>query len=355
MGWTINGEDLTKRRLVTIDGDKVKTLTAPAIGININLPDVKANGADVRLAETDDSPIAREIECTDIPNSDDVMIWFPYDTVESTDSQFYVYWGNAELTEPAEDSTYGKEAVYDSNHKMVHHLKDTTTSTVTDSTSYDNDGTKYAANNPIEANGNYGKIQDFDADEDNINITSNASLDLTDYVSCMGWVYADGNRTVWDTIVSKLAWGIPRKGYSLHFWDENTLVYYSKNVSANATVSLNTWVHAVGVFDKDDTDAELKIYINGSFVDDEVCNGALESSSSDVKIGEMGFANTGNIDGKIDEVRIYDKVLTANEILTIYNNQKNPTNTGTTPFYKTFGDTETYSAGGIITTIMLVD
>ena len=95
MSFIINGETLNYRKLVTIDGSKVTSETGIPLGININLPGVKAAGADVRLALTNDTPIARGIECVDVPNTDDVMIWYPFNTVASTDSQFYVYWGNA--------------------------------------------------------------------------------------------------------------------------------------------------------------------------------------------------------------------------------------------------------------------
>lgn len=55
--------------------------------------------------------------------------------------------------------------VWDGNFKAVHHMADATTSTVKDSTSNNNDGTKTSADNPIQtADGKVGYAQDFSSD-----------------------------------------------------------------------------------------------------------------------------------------------------------------------------------------------
>ncbi|VVB94670.1 Concanavalin A-like lectin/glucanases superfamily protein [uncultured archaeon] len=45
----------------------------------------------------------------------------------------------------------------------------------------------------------------------------------------------------------------------------------------------------------------------------------MGDSSSNVRIGALPFANTGYFNGKIDEVRIYNRVLGPEEIKASYN------------------------------------
>lgn len=61
------------------------------------------------------------------------------------------------------------EEVWDEYYDLVCHGVDNTTSSVLDSTSNDNDGTKIAANEPVEAVGKVGQGQDIDGDNDYIN------------------------------------------------------------------------------------------------------------------------------------------------------------------------------------------
>jgi len=78
-----------------------------------------------------------------------------------------VYYKNNTVVSSGENPT----GVWDDNFKMVQHLKDITTSTIEDSTSNDNDGTKASANNPVEADGKIGEAQYFDGSNDWVFLT----------------------------------------------------------------------------------------------------------------------------------------------------------------------------------------
>ena len=97
----------------------------------------------------------------------------------SADTDFYMYYD----VDHADNDTYIGDidstpghSVWDSNFKVVCHMVDETTSAVKDSTSNGNDGTKKAANEPIEATGKVGKGQDFDGANDYVDITASATL-----------------------------------------------------------------------------------------------------------------------------------------------------------------------------------
>ena len=66
--------------------------------------------------------------------------------------------------------------VWDKYFKAVHHEVDITTSTIKDSTSNNNNGTKKAANEPVEAAGQVGQAQDFDGTDDEIHIADSADF-----------------------------------------------------------------------------------------------------------------------------------------------------------------------------------
>ena len=79
-------------------------------------------------------------------------------------------------------------------------------------------------------------------------------------------------------------------------------------------MALNTWTHLAATYDG----ATLRLYRNGTQVATRAVSGAITTSDSPLRIG-------GNLvwgeyfDGLIDEVRIYNRVLTATEIQTDMN------------------------------------
>lgn len=86
--------------------------------------------------------------------------------------------------------------------------------------------------------------------------------------------------------------------------------------SSSGHFSLNTWVHAVAVYDGG---TGIKIYIDGVERANNPTYGSPLSSTVNGLIGKAANGNTRNFDGKIDEVAIWDRALTAQEISVLYN------------------------------------
>lgn len=91
--------------------------------------------------------------------------------------------------------------------------------------------------------------------------------------------------------------------------------------SADATVGPNdSWQHIVAVYDQSDPSSpELRIYVNGELSDSSPGRPqGLRISSSPVSIGSKRLGNSpgydGSFDGVIDEVVIYNTVLSENDI-----------------------------------------
>jgi len=115
---------------------------------------------------------------------------------------------------------------------------------------------------------------------------------------------------------------VPDDGFVVTLNGINSLIYFTQYDgsahpvnSGTTTVPLKTWTHVAAVFDG----VNGHIYINGV-----LCNSAAfndnDASASPLTIGVNGDNPTSatNFKGRIDEVRIYKRVLTANEIKSLY-------------------------------------
>ncbi len=80
----------------------------------------------------------------------------------------------------------------------------------------------------------------------------------------------------------------------------------------------NTFYHLVGVFDGEN----IKLYINGDLEDSSVFDGTIATPNQDLTIG-CGYFSNNKVDfvnGIIDEVGIWSRALTPDEIIQLYNN-----------------------------------
>ena len=345
MTFTINGEQLLYRRLVTIDGSMVSTQTGIPLGLNINLPGVKVGGADVRLATLGNTPIAREIECTNVPNADDVMIWYPFNTTGGTDSQFYIYWGNVALAEPAANSIYGSQAVWDANYKAVHHMNG-----LVDSTSNGHTLTTYGS--PSIANTSYGKGYDLDGSTQYFSMADSAD-----------WDFGTGNLT-FETYLDIDAVQ-PMEMLGFRYISTNKAPLFRIDNSGGGYKLMN-YIHNLGTVQYGDTTittgykhcAEVRsgndwmVYLNGAADSATWVTANVNIVSTTADIGRYnggGFL----INGRYCELRISNVNRGSSYLATSYNALRNPSASGTLPLYKSFGIIEPMVAaiGGTVTTI----
>ena len=354
--YQINGEDLQYRKLVTIDGSQVTTETGIPLMLNINLPGVKSAGADVRLATTVGTPIAREIECTDVPNSDDVTIHYPFDTIASTDSQFYVYWGNAALTEPAADSTYGSEAVWGDFDAV--YLLNTAPGTIYDSTDGDYDGTGTGT----LGDSDHGKDVSFvGASSQEITVGRISEIESVEKYSIRLRLSQD-TLDEYDGIIGKGDGASTGNGVSIYtFTDGNMYIHPAAtgSVSANGHFDYSAYLSA-GVYSTIDivfdgagaANADrLKVFIDSSQVT-LTFTGTIPTmsgnSTSDFTIGRDVYVSVSHyLDGGMDFVSVIAAANTENEHITTHKNLNNPTASGASPFYLSFGATQEATGLGV--------
>lgn len=188
-----------------------------------------------------------------------------------------------------------------------------------------NDGA--LVNGPVWTTGQVGGALSFDGFNDHVEVPDSDSLDITGDLTLEAWIEPDSViYTAQGEIIGKWVAGNAsyyfaiRDGYLQMRISANGSDYYNIEETSNANLSIDTWYHVVGVYDASEQD--IKLYINGVVEESTTVEGIIpsiiHSGSAKVKIG--GFSPGYYFDGKIDEVAIYDRVLTACEICQHYNN-----------------------------------
>ena len=93
--------------------------------------------------------------------------------------------------------------------------------------------------------------------------------------------------------------------------------------TANNVFTLGVWQHVAVTYDGSSSSANVHIYVNGTEVSSYVLNQngvgtKLSDAAMGVLIGNNG-GQTRTFDGTIDDVRIYNRVLSATEIQSVMN------------------------------------
>jgi hypothetical protein len=183
--------------------------------------------------------------------------------------------------------------------------------TVQDSSSRANNGTY--ANATRSASGKHGAALSFNGSNAAVTVPDSASLRLTTGMTLEAWVNpaAGGN---WRTVVLKQQ--ANDLVYGLYGNDDanrpSAWLYTSASqpsVTGSAALALNTWTHLAATYDG----STLRMYVNGTQTGSRAISGSLANGTGPLKIG--GNALWGEwFSGLIDDVRVYNRSLTAGEI-----------------------------------------
>lgn len=188
-----------------------------------------------------------------------------------------------------------------------------------------NNGTNNGATLTTDRFGNLNKAYDFDGVSQFIEIPSNAGLRVSNFYSISVWISSD----IWSfnapldehAIVSKIANGNWNGGYEIYSGG-NGFILHTGRIGSNFLISsgsylINTWYFITVTFDG----TNVRLFINGILVDSINKVGSLETSNVPLRFGRRGGAGDYNnwFNGKIDDIGIWNRALTQQEITNLYN------------------------------------
>ena len=175
-----------------------------------------------------------------------------------------------------------------------------------------NNNTGTLTNGPTFDSANGGSIV-FDGSNDEIICTNNASVQIT-VGTISAWINANnGNTSVHGIIAKQSAWGLFVWGNTLRTYDWGNAAIRDTGI----TVGNSTWNYVAMSFTETigTPSNNAIIYLNGTAVLTTTIKHSNHSET--VQVGEAN--NSQHFGGKIAQASVYNRVLTAAEVLQNYN------------------------------------
>ncbi|MCI0682547.1 MAG: Ig-like domain-containing protein [Gemmataceae bacterium] len=194
--------------------------------------------------------------------------------------------------------------------------------TATDTSGLGNNGTVSGAT--WSTTGKYGNALSFDGTNDLVTVPDAASLDLTTGMTLEAWVRPT-TINGWETVILKEAPG--ELAYALYAdnngndsggprrpagWIRQGSTSYG--TAGTAQLAVNTWTHLASTYDG----AALRLFVNGVQVSSLARSGSMLVTGNPLRVGGNNVWSEW-FNGLIDEVRVYNRALTAAEITTDMN------------------------------------
>ena len=201
-----------------------------------------------------------------------------------------------------------------------------------DESGNNNNGAVNGATLTSDRFGNINKAYSFDGINDYVQIANNTSLEPNSSISISAWVFIDSTQTTnFPPIISKEA-GIPT-GYTSYALiggnaGLNQLGDIGLQITTNnggyswtgvtGTSFLNQWVFVTGVYDG----SNMKIYHNGGLTSSTPKSGNIQYQNYLLTIARSMANSTSTYSffkGNIDDIGIWNRALTQQEITDLYN------------------------------------
>ena len=179
-----------------------------------------------------------------------------------------------------------------------------------------NNGTIYGDTTFVD-DPNRGWCLNFDGDGDYVDVGEDPSLTFTEAITVACWIKVRAFDRNWNAIITKGDdWVLARTR------SDNRVAFLCLGLVGGGwpevysdDVNDGNWHHIAGTYDG----SELCIYRDGSNINSKSVHGSINSKWSKVLIGENGQARNRYWNGLIDDVRIYNRALTAEEIADLAN------------------------------------
>ncbi len=185
-----------------------------------------------------------------------------------------------------------------------------------DISGYSNDGTIHGATYVDGVPGKEGYALEFDGSNDYVEVAQGHGL-LSKNITISMWI----NPPIWDGVTALITSRESIGTHGLMFFrntSPNTLHFdWGGRWNANYLPPTNQWTHLVITRD---SNARI-LYVNG-VLNSSTSAGSNPNQDAILRIGVDTISNQYNFNGKIDDLRIYSRALTSEEIQTIYTETK---------------------------------
>ena len=168
--------------------------------------------------------------------------------------------------------------------------------------------------------GRFGKALSFDGIDDWVTIKDTSSIDLSTGITLEAWVYPTDNMSGWRSVLVKET---PPDHASYYLYANSDTdqpatgvrIGSDQNLQGGPWLIPNTWVHLAGTYDG----TTQRLYVNGTEVVNRPHSGPIELSTGVLRLGGNSIWGDEFFKGLIDEVRIYNRALSAGGIQTDMN------------------------------------
>jgi hypothetical protein len=141
------------------------------------------------------------------------------------------------------------------------------------------------------------------------------------------------------TTYNWIGFAIPSPG-SVKFYIANGTTSVNKTTS----FPLGSWVHVVATWS---SGSGCKLYINNTPTSESAALSGTISLNDNIKIGRDDYQGTRHFPGIVDDIRLYNRVLSISEIEDLYNETPNPDPTPVTYYWKKNAENIYYNNGNV--------
>ncbi|AKG91304.1 WD40-like repeat protein [Geoglobus ahangari] len=186
---------------------------------------------------------------------------------------------------------------------------------VVDVSGYRNNGT---INGAVYVEGRYGKALKFDGINDYVDLGNKPEFQITNNITIAAWVkHNTGSPGSWEDIIMK-----GNTAYGLQFYQtEGYFTFHLtaagggwKNLPSTVKPQAGVWYHVVGTYDG----KTQRIYINGVLNNEVNDTFTINTNSYPLTIGYKVALDNSYLNGVVDDVRIYNRALTPEEVKMLY-------------------------------------
>ena len=164
------------------------------------------------------------------------------------------------------------------------------------------------------AGGRFGGALSFDGINDWVTVPDADSLDLTSGMTLEAWVRPTAIGSNWRSVLLKEQPG--DLIYALYAGDgagraaTHIFTTADRGLSGTTATPLNAWTHLAATYDG----ATQRIYVNGVQAASRAQTGAIRVSTGALRIGGNNIWSNEWFAGLIDELRVYNRALSAAEV-----------------------------------------